>query len=105
MGACFHCGYKLFGLILCFTDCCVVLALLNYISPVGTRPVPVSALMNSIYSLVPRCGGGGGGGGGGGEKEHLVHTVCTCAYSPRNSMATSFVCVRTYTGDIINLLH
>ena len=102
MGAYFHCGCKLFGHLLCFTDCCVVLALLNYISPVGPRPVPVSALMNDVYSLVPRCGGGREGEG---EKEHLVHTVCTCAYLPRNSMSTSFVCVRTYTGDTINLLH
>ena len=29
------------------------------------------------------------------EKKHLVHIVCACA-------ATVFVCVRTYTGDVIN---
>ena len=38
------------------------------------------------------------------EKECLVHTVCVCAYIRRNPMTTMFVCVCTYTGDIINSL-
>ena len=71
MGACFHCGCKLFGLLLCFTDCCVVLALLNYISPVGSRPVPVSALLNGVCSLVPSCGGGKGGR----ERKSTLYTL------------------------------
>ena len=41
-------------------------------------------------------------GAEGEERERLVHTVCACALSPRNSVATVYVSIRTYTGDVIN---